>query len=635
MKKPISRRDFMGGVAVSAVGLGVMASPASAAFSASSRPESPPQKAYPPTKTGMRGNHAGSFEVAHQLAWDGEKPASYKYVDDVYDLIVVGGGISGLAAAYLFDKHSAGNQRMLILDNHDDFGGHAKRNEFHYKGKTYLGFGGAINLERPSEYSETTVRLLEEIGVDFSALADSVQGNYLLAGAGDKTAGLYLPHDQYDHACIVPTKFIHDFSGTGDYQSFVEALPLTQEEKAVLVSFIGGERDFLEGMSPGQKYDYLSSTPYRDFLEQKVGLSRRCTALFEPAIKVNEGLGIDSVSVIAAWAQGAPGLAAVGTLGRWANDLFLSSADYKANVFADGNSSIARLLVAALIPGVAGALSTGSVTSARFHYDRLDRPENTARIRLNSTAVGARNTDSGIEIDYVQDGLARRVKGKRCILACNNEIIAHMCDELPPHQKEALLFPEKTPLVWANVLLRTGEAFYQGGSETYLCPGSFFSLVCCAPPVAMPDFVVSRNPADPMVVFMAHAAAPENDGDQSARDLFRTGRHGIYAASFDDYEQQIREQLDGMFARFGFDNSKDIEAITVNRWPHGYAYTYRDLYDPAWPKGEAPHEIGRKRFGRISIANSDSEVTPYINGAIDAAWRAVKEQLFLIGREGA
>jgi len=82
-----------------------------------------------------------------------------------------------------------------------------------------------------------------------------------------------------------------------------------------------------------------------------------------------------------------------------------------------------------------------------------------------------------------------------------------------------------------------------------------------------------------------------------------------------------------MFGQYGFDADKDIEAITVNRWPHGYAYEYMELFDPKWRKGQAPHEIGRKPFGNITFANSDSEAYAYVDGAINAAWRSVKEQL--------
>ena len=126
---------------------------------------------------------------------------------------------------------------------------------------------------------------------------------------------------------------------------------------------------------------------------------------------------------------------------------------------------------------------------------------------------------------------------------------------------------------------------------------------------------------------MMRSPAPDPAGDETARDLYRAGRHIIYSTPFEAYESEVRKQLQSLLGEHGFQHERDIKAITVNRIPHGYAYGYNGLYDPQWPAGEAPHELGRKQFGRISIANSDSEAKALINGAFDAAWRAVLEQV--------
>ena len=136
-----------------------------------------------------------------------------------------------------------------------------------------------------------------------------------------------------------------------------------------------------------------------------------------------------------------------------------------------------------------------------------------------------------------------------------------------------------------------------------------------------------RDADDPMVVFMMSSPTPADGTNGTTRDLYRMGRHKIYASTFDDYERQIREQLQRMLGEHGFNHETDIKAITVNRIPHGYAYWNWGLDDPEWEEGQAPHEIGRKQFGRISIANSDSEFKPYMDGAFDAAYRAVQEQI--------
>jgi spermidine dehydrogenase len=267
------------------------------------------------------------------------------------------------------------------------------------------------------------------------------------------------------------------------------------------------------------------------------------------------------------------------------------------------------------------------VVTAHFDYSELDRESSPVRIRLNSTAVNVAQQGGGtVDVSYVADGKAFRVRGKHCILACYNGMIPHLCPELPQAQKENLAYGVKVPFIWANVLLRSGAAVRRGGASVYMCPDSFFELVSHAPPVTLGSYRAPTRPEDPMVMFMGHVAVPEGNSSQSARDLYRLGSTKLLMTPFSAYEAKIREQLTGMFGSYGFDVDQDIEAITVNRWSHGYSYEYLDLHDPDWAEGEAPHELARVRFGRISIANSDSEAYAYVQAAIDAAARAVAEQ---------
>jgi spermidine dehydrogenase len=204
-------------------------------------------------------------------------------------------------------------------------------------------------------------------------------------------------------------------------------------------------------------------------------------------------------------------------------------------------------------------------------------------------------------------------------------MIPHLCPELPESQKEHLAYGVKIPLVMTNVLLRSGAAVDASGAAQYQCPGSFYAAVTKAPPVSLGGYRGSSKGSDPMVLWMAHAPAPRNDGKQSARDLFRLGRHRLYRTPFATYEAEVKKQLTAMFGAKGFDAERDIAAITVNRWSHGYSYEYLQLYDPEWEEGQAPHELGRKPIGRIHIANADSEGSAYLHAAIDAASRAVGE----------
>jgi spermidine dehydrogenase len=297
-------------------------------------------------------------------------------------------------------------------------------------------------------------------------------------------------------------------------------------------------------------------------------------------------------------------------------------------MFPDGNASVARLLVQKMIPQVApGMKGVEDVTINRFDYGALDLTDQAVRIRLNSTAVGVKEVGDKVQVDYVQHGKACRVTASRCVLACYNNLIPHLCPEMSDAQKEGLGYGERMPFAYANVLLENGEAFSQLGVSITQCPYDPFQWVSAVPTMTTGGYEPPRGPDDPMVVFMMASPTPADGTKGTTRDLLRMGRHKIYASTFDDYEQQIREQLQRMLGRYGFDHEADIKAITVNRIPHGYAYWYQGLDDPEWEEGQGPHEIGRQQFGRISIANTNSEVTPLMNAAFDAAYRAVEEQI--------
>ena len=164
-KYRITRRDFLNGVAV---GTGATLLSPHEVFAQTGVQSS---VYYPPTVTGLRGNHPGSYEVAHALAWNGVKPTKHQRLAEHYDLVIVGAGVSGLAAARFYQQRMGTTARILLLDNHDDFGGHAKRNEFHEQGRMLLGVGGSVNLDGPEEYSDVAKALLDDLGVDLDAMA--------------------------------------------------------------------------------------------------------------------------------------------------------------------------------------------------------------------------------------------------------------------------------------------------------------------------------------------------------------------------------------------------------------------------------------------------------------------------------
>ena len=631
MASRITRRDFLNGVAIS-VGTGLLTPTELFALGAPAGIDlSDPSIYYPPILTGMRGSHEGSYEVAHALAWRGEKPAHYETLDEHYDLVVVGTGMSGLAAAWYYRKKMGAGTRILLLDNHDDFGGHAKRNEFHHEGRMVLSLGGAQNIENPGNYSDAAASLLADIGVDqdaFDAMDVNTPENFVLGGKLHADVGMTVPSSN-GHVTLGGhwLKFMH---GRGNYRGAARVLPIPVDEQDKLIAFFGGERDYLDDLSLGEKYDYVNSVSYNRFLIDRVGLVEETLPILSAHLRVLNGPSGWNHTVFEAVASGAPGLRAMGWLANVAESLVAMFVDSLAEIrmFPDGNASIARLLVQKLIPGVAPDMKGfEDVAVARFDYGALDQDDQPTRMRLNSTVVGVREAgNKKVQVDYVQHGKPQRIVASHCILACYNSLIPHLCPEMSERQKEGLRYGVKVPFVYANVLLDNSRAFSQLGVTMTQCPYDVFQWVSAAPTMTTGGYEPPRGPKDPMAVFMMASPTPATQERGTGRDLYRVGRHKIYATPFEQYEKEIRDQLQAMLGKHGFNHQTDIRAITVNRIPHGYTYSYHDLDDPDWEEGQAPHEIGRAQFGYISVANSDSEARAYMDAAFDAAWRAVEEQ---------
>jgi len=197
--------------------------------------------------------------------------------------------------------------------------------------------------------------------------------------------------------------------------------------------------------------------------------------------------------------------------------------------------------------------------------------------------------------------------------------------ELPQAQREALAYATKVPIVYTSVLLPAWTSFHALRVSRAHCPGSFHTSVEPALPVRVGSYRPSRRPTEPIVVHMMRTPCLPG---QPAREQHRAGRRELLATTFETFERNVREQLTRMLGAGGFDSARDILAITVNRWPHGYAYQYNSLWDPFWiDGGPLPCVAARRPFGRIAIANADAAAYAYTDAAIDQAHRAVSELL--------
>ena len=643
MSREITRRDFLNGVAI-----GLTGSVGASRWARTRGIEAllagvQGGDYYPPALTGMRGSHVGSFEVAHALrdgrSWDSGPDTD---TGERYDLVVVGGGISGLSAAWFFRAAAGADARILILDNHDDFGGHAKRNEFSYEGQTLLINGGTLNIEAPGQYSAEAAALLREIGID--------RERFRQAAADDRDRGrprglgraFFFDHETFGEDRLVPGY------GRLPWSEFVEKAPLSEAARRDLVRLNDDASDFetMPELRSDAKKARLARISYRDYLIDVLELDSRVADFYQSRTHGLFCVGIDAIPALFCWEMGYPGFQGMaleptpperlinqpgGQHGR--EDAVRASEGGPSIRFADGNATITRLLVGDLIPESIEASSMEGVVIADLHYDRLDVAGSNVRIRLNSTAVrvahrGDPADSSEVEVTYVRDGTAQTVRAAGCVMACYNGIIPYLCPELPAVQREALEYAVKAPIVYTSVLLREWSAFQGLGVSSITAPGAYHTSVSLDFPTRLGDYQPARTPRDPVLLHMVRT--PCSPGLPKKQQHLE-GQRDLHAATFETFELNIREDLSRMLSGSSFDPAHDVVAITVNRWPHGYAYTYNTLDDPIrWAlesPDDRPNVVGRKPFGRIAIANSDAAASPHTDAAINEAYRAVQELL--------
>jgi spermidine dehydrogenase len=630
LNRPISRRDLLHG----AVALGANALLPGRALAdevLALEQAGDAHAAYPPVRTGWRGNHPGSFDAAHQLAHQGRSDwGTVREPDaDVYDLVVVGGGISGLAAAH-FHLRQQPDARILILDNHDDFGGHAKRNEFQVGGRTLLGYGGSQTLSQPSGYSDVVKGLLKDLHVDKDRFETAFHHD--LFKKNGLRPGMYFNRESWGVDRLVPygLGILEDYvplapSDLSPKQA-VSQMPISVPAQRELLRLLVTDQDQMPEFQLAAKADYLSTISYRDFLIKHLNIEQPDVFKMLQDLRGDVGVGIEAVSASSCLSTGGlPGRSAAGLPPRKAYENYIHH-------FPDGNASIARLLVRGMIPATAPGSTMEDVVTARFDYSKLDEANSAVRLRLNSTVVRAQHdgdpkTAKRVFVTYIRGGRAYRVKARSCILACYNAVVPYLCPELPAPQREALALQVKIPILYTTVALRNWHAWKKLRIGGIVAPGSYHTVAMLDFPVSLGDYSFAKGPDDPIVVHMERFPHRPNEG-LSPREQHRLARYDMLSEPFESVERNIRVQLAGLLDPGGFDPAQDIEAITVNRWAHGYANWGNSLFNPTYEDrndARRPHMQARKRFGRIAIANSDSAARPMLEAAVEQGYRAVHE----------
>jgi spermidine dehydrogenase len=648
MDRKITRRDFVNGIAV-----------ASAAAIALPRwmeaqepaPEQSPDY-YPPDRTGMRGDHPGSFEVAHQLRDTRTVDlASATRTNETYDLVVVGGGLSGLGAAYFFLKNAGRSARILILDNHDDFGGHAKRNEFRHDGRLMAINGGTLNIENIGRYPEVVKGLLNDIGIDTERYRKNNTANRDLYRSLGLGSAYFFDKETWGADKLVVRESPSAAGGGGRggrgglgvTPELAARMPISEQARKDLVRLYDrNQPDYLPGLSSAEKKFKLAKMSYRDFLLNVVRVDPQVVWFFQHFGEGNFCVGADATPAFFAWMQGQPGFSGLGLeptpLGVLEQ---LPGTQHGRQVegggpavhYPDGNATVARLLVRWLIPDALPGKTQEDSGAARVNYSVLDRPGQSVRIRLNSTVLhaahdGTPDRAKEVAVTYSRGDKLYGVRARGCVMACWNSFIPYLVPELPTKQKEALAYAVKGPIVYTSVAVSNWTAWQKLGIANINAPTMYHTSVALTEAASLGELQHAQSPAEPIALHLTKV--PTAPG-KPRQEQHRLGRAELLNTSFETFERKIRDQLARSLGAGGFDPARDIVAITVNRWPHGYAYTYNSLYEPMeWVytnSDDRPNVIARRRYGLIAIANSDAGASPHTDTAIWEAWRAVGDIL--------
>jgi len=570
---------------------------------------------YPPALTGLRGSHPGSNDHAHSRAWAGRSDWGVTTrLQEHYDLVVVGAGISGLTAAYLYRQKHGADKKILILDNHDDFGGHAKRNEHSIDGATLISYGGSQTIVEPKHADQIVLAVFDDIGIDLKRFETAYDMDFFNRnGLGSVT---YFNKEVFGEDKLVQHPYCN-------YPNYVEGLPggklsheeaarqapLSERGKEQLLRVLNGGLHTLQ-VPEAELQDYLDTHSYYDYLKDTLGVDDPGVMRMARHSGLDWGSGVTELMSIAdAKSSGALGFAPV--------EVYDEDNPY-IHHFPDGNASIARALVKNLIPGVAPGDNAEALIKAKFDYAELDEPDNAVRVRLNSTVVNVEHLgnpeDAGdISVSYINNNQSYQVKAGAVVMACYNMIIPHIVSGLPEEQAAALRLQGKSPLQYTTVGLRNWRGMKELGIGVAMSPGNMHQAVLMDFPVSLGGYEYTKTPNDPCVIQMI--CCPYGTLGNSIEEQFREARHRMLSLQFEDYEQEIRRHLSGMLPTEEFDFERDVASISVNRWAHGYS---------TGGPGDSTR-IGRQPFGRITIANSDSAPGADAKTAMMMAHRAVNE----------
>lgn len=617
MKKPINRRQFLtASAALASSTLLNGCKPNTTQYQPIQDAAKVAQKIanYPPALLGLRGNHDGTQNFAHAIALHNQRYSLTGKNEETYDLIVVGAGISGLAAAYRYLK-SQPQARILILDNHDDFGGHAKRNEFTVNGKTLITYGGSESLDNPkNSFSPNAHQFLRDLGVDYTKFHQYFQQD-LYSKQWGLNDGIYFNQAVFGKSVIVP-----HLPNAQNANEVIAQFPMNDSDKQALINLYAHPKDYWQGKSAKQREHLAHTTSYRDFLKNTVKLGDMPMKYLNNISSDYWGHAINAVSVMEAFEHGYPGLSKL--------KLQSEKDPHEPYIyhFPDGNASIARLLVRKMIPSVAAGNTMEDIVTAKFDYSQLDQPQHNVRIRLNSTALHIANNPEGTAVVYLTAGDSKlhQVQAKKTIFAGHSTLAAHIIADMPDTQKVAMASCVKVPMIYAKVAMKNAHAWKKMGVQELYMPSAPYCLAQLDDPVNIGGYQHAKQPDEPVVLHIVRIATSTEGKD--AREMYRNGRRILITQDYATLEKELFDQMREVYATVGESFDEAFAGVMLNRWAHGYAYEQVGLFDTD-ETTESTTEKMRRPVGNIYMANTDVAWMPYLQNAVDEGYRAAQEAL--------
>jgi spermidine dehydrogenase len=624
MDARISRRDFLNSTLIASGALLTTRTPAELLSQAAAQvSQGDAWRGY-----GGVGDYASSNGNTLQVMVDGHQirdgvferlPADTIDTGETYDCVVVGGGISGLAAALIFSRRARAGATCLVLDNHPIFGGEAKRNEFDVDGHRLIAHQGSAFYFVPYPFS-FLARFYESIGLaqprlDYQAWGGSRQ-RMVTSNTPYGAPGM----DQGQFGFYFGAKFGRT---PGEWvidpvRRNLAGAPIPAQSRDEFLKILRAEtrsdfrRPSYDGDSVSRSLDAIT---LEDHLMWLYGVSRESVRTYLADEGGGFGLGPDALSAMTLYAP----------------DLLHPMPDPAAEqMFPDGNSGFARMITKTLLPGAIGGPNTlEGVCRGLVNFDALDRPGSPARIRLNSTVVSVQHDGDPAKADavtvaYTREGRVHRTKARSVIVAGGSWTARHIVRDLPAAQREAYAQFHRSPAMMVNVAVRHWrflEKLGISGCRWFEGVGSFMQMRHVATCGAAAPTIHPDQPAviTVKVIYPSPGLPTDEQGHR--------GRAEMLATSFQEYERRIRAQFDGMFARAGLDVGRDIPGIILNRWGHAYVSP-----QPGWYYGSngkpSPREVLRATpFGRIAFANTDLSGNMDHRSSIIEADRAVGQLL--------